>query len=171
MVDFNELERHLCVLLYDSGPTWRSRDTIRKWIAEAGKEYERAPLKFIFSLKPPTPLALRPPAPPISPPASTAPRPRMLLDKFLYDAYQALQDGAFDDQPPHIKAMYEAYCTPPNDKYGRYLDEMTEKQRRTLTGMNECMIAHKYKKSQLEGSSNIEDALDNVIKNGVKNNN
>ena len=167
MVDFNELERHLCVLLYDSGPTWRSRDTIRKWIAEAGKEYERAPLKFIFSLKPPTPLALRPPAPPISP-TSTAPKQRMLLDSFLSAAWQALQEGAFSDQPPSLQAMYEAYCSPLSDKYGRYLDEMTDKQRRTLTGMNECMIAHKHKKAQSEGSNNIEDALDNAIKDGIK---
>ena len=140
---------------------------IKREMKEMGPTYERDPGKFLENVYKVVALPLPRPIAPAAPAAApSAPKSRMLLDPFWDQAWQACQEGAFDNEPPHIKAMYEAYCSPlSSDKRGKYYDEMTERQKKTIGGMNECMIAHKYKKA---GASNIEDAMDNAIKAEIK---
>ena len=94
---------------------------------------------------------------------------RILLDQFLDEAYKYHLLGAFNhrDNPE----LFEAYCSPFSTKRGKYLDEMTTKQREVIEMMDEDIRAHKRKeRKQLptdQGQSFIEDALNNAIRKRV----
>jgi hypothetical protein len=89
---------------------------------------------------------------------------RILLDPFLDQAYVYFLKGAFN----HRKDvdMFEAYCSPLSDKYGKYLDEMSVQQRKVFSMMNEDIIAYKRKVKD-QGTSMIEDALNDTIRKQV----
>ena len=85
---------------------------------------------------------------------------RVLLDPFLDEAYECTKAPGFayrmDPQ------MFEDFCHPFSDKRGKYLDELSDKQRTIVTMMHEDVS--KYKRLIKQGQSTIEAALDNVIR-------
>jgi hypothetical protein len=91
------------------------------------------------------------------------PKKRTLLDPFLDIAYEYGLKGAFDhrDNPD----LFMEYCSPFSDKRGKYLDEMSDKQKHVFSMMDKDIMVFKRKGKQEPNT--IEDALNDTIRKRI----